>query len=562
MKDYRVFSKVLDADTLWVLNSAVVTFLILWKISWGFSAPGILDGLYEVQAHSLGQGHAYLIPGPPQFYYHDSSMFHGHAYLYFGPLPSFILWSCHTLLGRWWAHYLITTLFLFCLIYFFQRLIAEAVDTALRAESGRSSWWRLSSLGLLWCFLFAPPLPTSPFNLFAPNFYIYQQQIVFGLGLAMAGLLALSRGTPVQKSGSFAIAGLAFALAASVRATWLLAAGAVLGVALILLVVKLIRYGSKAVARWEPVSLAAGLSLLVLLLVWNYVRFGSPTDFGVFFRQNCADDTMFRLSTGFFSWESKFRSFGMNLLAYYTSPDIVHATGLARTAFSHNGFPFKGFFVANPQWLVVLAVMPLSLYRVFTTKRTLLPLFSIVLVAAVYVNIVVAGIPPATGPRYFTEFYFFVILALFLALLAILPARTGILCMLALLSLHFLHGGLAGIGTFPNLRLLDSGLHAPLGLNARFNRDRGLDMFIVDRAHWPKGTVAAKDTSMLAPYNAMGIYPTGPGTFELLDVAAAYIIPENALGNPGAAHGGEVQIRDARACSFAALWKSSWKDAS
>jgi hypothetical protein len=546
MKDYRV-TKVLNTDSLLVLNSVVLTFVVIWKISWGFSAPGILDGLYEVQARSLAQGHAYLIPGPPEVYYHDSSMFHGHAYLYFGPLPSliFLLWD--TLFGRFWAHYITTSLFVCCVMYFFQKLIAEVVDAALQGEPGRSSWWRLSSLGLLWCFLFAPPFPAHPFNLFCPDLYIYQQQILFAMGLAMAGMLALARGKPLQKTGAIAIAGLACALAASVRATWLLAAGAVLGVALILLIVKLIRYGRKAIAPWEGTCVVAGVSVLGVLLVWNFIRFGALSDFGVFFRQNCADDNMFRLSTGFFSWESKVQSFVVNLMAYYTSPDILDATGLAHTAFSYNGFPFEGFFVANPQWLLVLAVMPLSVYRVFTTKRALLPIFSVLLLAAVYINVIVAGVPPATGPRYFTEFYFLVILTFFAGLLAVLPARAGILSMIALLSLHFLHGGLAGTCTHPNLRLLDSGPLAPLGLNASFNRDPALDMFIVSRAHWPKGTFDAQDSSTLAPYHAMGIYPAGTCGFNVLDVAAVYIIPGNAHGNRGAARDGVLQLHDMRA---------------
>jgi hypothetical protein len=124
--------------------------------------------------------------------------------------------------------------------------------------------------------------------------------------------------------------------------------------------------------------------------------------------------------------------------------------------------------------------------------------------------------------------------------------------MVVLLLLHFLPGGLADICKHPNLRLLDSGPAAPLGFNASFNRDPGLDIFIVDRAVWPKDRITVQDSSTLKPYNAMGIYPWGSGEFKALDVAAVYIIPGKATGQQRTTHDardGVLQLHDVRTSS-------------
>ena len=553
MREYKYFGTVL------VLNSVAVTLVLLTWISWGFSAPGILDGLYEVQARSLGQGYAYLLPGPPQVYYHDTSMFHGRAYLYFGPLPSIVLWVCNSFFTRFLAHYVTAALFLFCFVYAFQRIIAELVGAALQAETGTSPWWCLSSLVLLWGLLFAPPLPGTPFSFLRPNFYIYQQQILFGLGLGLAGLLVLAQYRPRQWHRTFAVAGLLFALASSVRVTWLPVACAVLAASLVLFVARLIRSGRKAIVGWEVAGLFAGVSVLLFLFFWNYVRFWSPADFGVFFRQNCADDNMFRVSTGFFSLGAKFHSFLTNLLTYYTSPEILEATGLQHTSFAIDGFLTRGFFSANPQWLLGVVLMPLALYRAFTAKRALLPLFSILLLTLAYVNVVAAGVPPAAGPRYFMEFYPFIMLVLLAVLLAALPSRAGIFGMITLLSLHFVYGGFPGLADAPNLRLLDSSQRAVRGLNADFNRDPALDIFVVDRCVWPTGAIGPQNSSTLTPYNAMGVYPTGQGPIKALDVAAVYIIPEKPAEGRETIRQGVVELRDVRAYASPGRLEVYWE---
>ncbi len=539
----------LDTPTLLLANSLIVTFLVLFKVSWGFSAPGILDSFYEVQARSLGLGHAYLVPGPPDVYYHDSSMFQGRAYLYFGPLPSILLLVCNTLFGRLWAHYITTSLFIFIFVYACQRVIATLLEAALATETGHSSFRPGSSLGLLWCFLFIPPFPASPVCFFGPNFYIYDQQTLFALGLGIVGVLALLRIPEGQATYQTAKAGFAFALASTVKATWLILAFAVLGFSFVLLVARILRYGRKAIFAGEIAWLTGGVLCLFCLFIWNCIRFNSLGEFGVYCIQNCAHVMAFRAATGFFSWKAKLANVFINLLTYYTNANIVAATGLAKISFTVNFFRGRGFFDVNPQWIFVLAVMPLSCYRVLTTKREILPVFVTILLVTVYMHAILTGVPPGNHSRYFIEFYFFLILTLFLGLLGALPPRAGILCMVALLSLHLLPGrAYVGFFSFPNLRILREGPLAFPRIDTRFCRE-DLDISLVDGAVWPRGTVAIEDTSLLVPYNAMGIYPMKAGWFGALDVAAIYIIPEHATGKSGSINQVSVQINDVQASS-------------
>ncbi len=65
------------AEAVYALNALVAALAWLYFVSAGFSANGILDGVYEIQATMLGQGRLTIVPGPMSMFYHDALMYWG-----------------------------------------------------------------------------------------------------------------------------------------------------------------------------------------------------------------------------------------------------------------------------------------------------------------------------------------------------------------------------------------------------------------------------------------------------------------------------------------------------
>ena len=85
------------AGAAYALNAFVAALAWLYFVSAGFSATGLVDGVYEIQAAMLGQGRLTIEPGPLSVFFHDSLLFWGQAYFYWGLLPSWFfshLTSC------------------------------------------------------------------------------------------------------------------------------------------------------------------------------------------------------------------------------------------------------------------------------------------------------------------------------------------------------------------------------------------------------------------------------------------------------------------------------------
>ncbi len=73
---------------VYALNALVAALAWLYFVSAGFSANGILDGVYEIQAAMLRQGQLTIVPGPLSMFFHDALMYWGEYYFYWGLLPS------------------------------------------------------------------------------------------------------------------------------------------------------------------------------------------------------------------------------------------------------------------------------------------------------------------------------------------------------------------------------------------------------------------------------------------------------------------------------------------
>ncbi len=196
----------------YLINSGAAALLWVYFVSYGFQAPGILDGFYELQAHALAHGQIAITPGPLEVFYHDSSLYDGRYYFYWGLMPSIIYLGLEQIIGRFAAHYLTVFGFLFTLVYFFQLLIGLLVDAACRETSDNTSLLRWTAFPLLWLFLFNLPLPPSVTGFFFGRFSIYEQQILFGLAFVMPALYLSAKALVTGESSHICLASFLFCL--------------------------------------------------------------------------------------------------------------------------------------------------------------------------------------------------------------------------------------------------------------------------------------------------------------------------------------------------------------
>ncbi len=510
----------------YLVNAAAATAAWLCFFSGGFTADALLDGYYEIQAHAIAQGSLAASPGPETHFYHDASLYRGNYYFYWGLLPSIAYTAASTLLSRTAAHYAVVGLFLFCFCYFYQRIIGLLIEVSLTAEDRRRSVWLLTALPLLWLFVFVLPFPASESSWFFSRFEVYEQQVLFGTAVAMAGVYFILRALTSRDPTALCAASALLAPAAWTRGTWLAPAGLTLFAALLLSGRAIVRGetfpgGVKAVA-W----LGAAAALLAGLFVVNYVRFDSFLDFGVFVRQHPMGDRYLRVITGFFSPATKFWNALFNFVSYYGPPDMVHGLKLEERSYSiWEGRP-PAFFFHNPHFAALTVLTPLALYRAWKVKRPLFgPLVALLIVTACMNGIVVC-VGPIVVMRFFVEFYYFLIALFFAILLALVPARFAAPLIAVALALYAPHNLRMYASGAPDLRLAN--VEEGFTITTR----AGLPdfLFVVKDARWPHGRAAPETRNAFTQYNVVGVYPAGRDRLTLSDTAAVYIIPETVPG--------------------------------
>ena len=118
--------------------------------------------------------------------------------------------------GRLAAHYVTVFLFLFSLVYYFQRIIAEFFDAASSGDAPAGPSATVSAILLTWVILFVILYPLEH-GWFFGRFAVYEQQVLFGLALGFPGLYYLIKGLRTRHLPSVAAATLFFCLAACTR---------------------------------------------------------------------------------------------------------------------------------------------------------------------------------------------------------------------------------------------------------------------------------------------------------------------------------------------------------
>ena len=510
---------------LYLLNALAATFFWVYFLSQGFQAKGLLDGFYELQAQALSQNRLSIEPGPMEVFYHDASLYDGKYYFYWGVLPAALHAGIRKILGRVVSSYLIAGGFIFCFLFFFQRIIGDIVDISLKKTDSHQFWLKLSSLPLLWFFLFNLPFPFNAMTWFFGRFSIYEQQIIFGLAAIMPVIFLLNRGLQTQNIQLVCCAAFLCALAAWLRGSWIVLAGLLVPAAFLYLLRQCNCKLRDAMRRKEVWWLIGSGVLLGGLLYMNYIRFDSFFDFGLK-HQNPVIAGYLRAQNGIFSPATKLWNFVFNIFAYYGSQGLVEGLGLVGKSSSYWELAPTGFFHFNPQFLPVLVLVPMGLYRAFRKNRNLFLLMAIMGLTAIYMNIFISAVGNFCIMRYFIEFYYFTLLFFFLVIVALIPYKFALPLAILLLAVP-LPGNIEAFAKFkPELRVINP--EKNLELIAE-NTPQGVSniFFIEEKAVWPRGKVALDNLSAIKKYNLVGIKPGPDNMIVSRDVAAAFLIPEN-----------------------------------
>ena len=511
---------------LYLLNSLAVTFFWVYFLSDAFHAAGLLDGVYELQAQALADFRLSIEPGPQNVFYFDVCLFNGKYYFYQGLLPA-VLHACFmNLLGRVVSSYLVTCGFLFCLVYFFQRIIGDITGYTLGSTDRSKNWVKLLSIPLLWLFLFNLPFPFEEFSWFFVRFSIYEQQIIFDLAIMMPAIFLMIRGLIAQNEQFVCLAAFLCSLAAWIRITWLIFAVIVIFAAYFYCVWR--RKGKLfgAAAGKQIRLLSAAILLLVGLLVLNYIRFDSFFEFGQK-HLNPAHQLYLRAIVGKFSPGTKFWDFIFNIFAYYGSPELIKGLGLVEQSSRTWEYSPTSYFHFNPQFLLILVLLPLAVYKAFRKNRNLFLMMTCVGITALYMNLLITTAGPMVIMRYFIEFYYFNLLLFFMVIVILIPARFSLLVMIILLCGYLPGNFEAFLKVRPELRPAVPGRHMAIAEDAAKPKFR--TPFLEKNPVWFNQSVSFAGVQTLKNYNGIGVY-FGPGAMIFVkDTAALYTIPARMM---------------------------------
>lgn len=508
---------------LYLLNSLAAVFFWVYFLSDGFQAAGLLDGVYELQAHALAKFRLWIEPGPKDVFYFDVCLFNGKYYFYQGLLPSILHAVLMRLLGRVVSSYLVTIGFLFCFIYFFQRIIGDIVEKTIKSADSPVFWLQLSSLPLLWLFLFNLPFPAFKDSWFFGRFAIYEQQIIFGLAVMMPALFLLMRGLAAQNEHLVCMAAFICSLAAWTRITWFVLAAIAILAAFIYSAwkrnAKLSGMAFRKLIFWQ----IASVILLSGLLFLNFVRFDSFFEFGQK-HLNPASYTYLRNIIGTFSPATKFWNFVFNNVAYYGPPGLVKGLGLVEKTSSRWEIVPTSYFHFNPQFLPILLLAPLGVYKAFRKNWDLFLMMVCIGLTAIYMNLIITAAVPFSILRYFIEFYYFVVLLFFMIIMVLIPHRLALPAMILLLCVS-LPGNFEAFSTIrPELRLVDPDQNLKVIVDETYPKANQIP-FLWKNPVWFKQSVSFADREAFKRYNAIGVYPGSDHMLFGQDLAALYIVP-------------------------------------
>lgn len=265
----------------WATHGLVV-WLYVWLATGGsFSLAGDA-GYYGwlADAFLAGQTHLTIEPRPellalPDPYnpvhnapyrLHDALLYNGKYYLYWGPVPAVIRAASKAVTGIQLTDRIMVLVFGLSAYGLFWHLARELRDRAFR----RAPNWLVLLVTL--CYGVGG---VSSYLLARPS--MYHEAILGGTCFALAGLYVWLRALEGARPGPLLLAGLLFGLAVGSRFSMI---GYAFGAGLVLLG-RAWRARRRA-ALWPAVAFALPqLAILGLLLLYNEVRFGSFTEFGI-----------------------------------------------------------------------------------------------------------------------------------------------------------------------------------------------------------------------------------------------------------------------------------------
>ncbi len=507
------------------LNALIATFIWIYYLSQGFSQPGILDGFIDIQASVLQKGHLAITPDYHYMFYHDVSLYNGNYYFYWGLLPSLLHAFLSILVGRAISSYFIVCLFLFLFVFFLQFIIFEILNTATPETSPQNIFITCAAVILSWVLIFNLPFPYDVYHYswFFNRFVIYEQQILFGLGLAMPGLYFMIRGYRKESPALLITAASLFATAPWVRGTWFLFA--VLAIPVIytnLFTKKSLR---SLLNRYHYAFMILPILFIAGLLVLNYVRFDNFFDFGIKLQVPIIyNDNYFRIQNGIFSPMTHFYNTIFKILSYYTSPGLIQLSGISERSASWSEFTAPYLFHNNP---LLLLLMPLVLYGIYRTLREnkdkLIIIISIGSMALI-MNGVIVSVGNIVTMRYFVECYYITILLLFAGLTFAIPIKYSVSILVLLLGFYIPGNIKTFLTTQPELRLIEIVKNKQDHVDYRITSPmRSFSVF--KDIYWHEGTVTAAQETFTR-YNTMGMIPKKNGMIYASDVTAIYIKPQ------------------------------------
>ena len=512
------------------LSALLATFMWVYYLSQGFTMPGILDGFIDLQAYALQKGQLAIKPDYHDIFYYDVSLYKGNYYFYWGLLPSALHAFLSTFLGRTISSYLLVFLFLFLFFFFFQRIIFEIIHTATQASSPQNGFITCATIILSWILIFnIPDLYHDKFWYFG-RFLIYEQQIMFGMGIAMPGLFYLIKGQKENNPILLITAACLFAAAAWVRGTWFVFSIVVIPVIFgALMKQKKLR----SFLKWPhyafmmvPVLLIGGL------LALNFARFDDFFDFGLKL-QNPMLSSYFRLQNGLFSAMTHFFNIAYKMLAYYTSPELIRLSGLELKSASWSEGVKPCLFYNNPMLLVLVPLVLYGIYRAFHVNKNMRNIIIAVGSMAIIINGVIMFAGNIVTMRYFVECYYVTMLLFIAGLVVVMPVKVSLPILVIVLSIYLPGNIKAFLVTRPELRLIkiveskqdnvDSISISPIR-----SISKKKTYYIFNDAHWHEGSVTASQRGTFTYYNTIGMIPLQNGMISAADLAAVYIKPQKS----------------------------------
>ena len=237
--------------------------------------------------------------------------------------------------------------------------------------------------------------------------------------------------------------------------------------------------------------------------------------------QNPAHYLYFRNLKMFFSPLTKAWNCAFNLMSYYAPPTMVEHLGLEARSFAFcEGFP-PSFFAFNPQFLFLVILTPLGLYRMAKNHSSLAVPFFTVAACALYLQLILGIFGTFVILRYFVEFSYLIALLFLGILLMLLRPVWATLIFAAMIGLYLPGNVQNFLSITPELRTVnwETGREA--------TATKGYTPFLEPHAVWPQGSFAAKDAPKTPSYAAMGLRQGGPSTLIATDICAVYLIPGN-----------------------------------